>query len=136
MGDLSSNSQQLAKIGLAAEFLKELETTAMTRSYKMLVVLAMLNSNCFPGEISIDRLCDGVRRLARRSAALLRDLAVPLDDSQALETKLVRNPIHFWEQGKGTSWVSETASLRPLFISQIKTTATTQASFESSPIGD
>ncbi|MBM63933.1 MAG: hypothetical protein CL484_13385 [Acidobacteria bacterium] len=106
MGDLSSKSQQLAKIGSAAEFLKELEITAMTRSYKMLVVLAMLNSNCFPGEISIDRLCDGVRRLARRSAALLRDLAVPLDDSQALETKLVGNPIRYWKQVGGTSGVS------------------------------
>ena len=36
---------------------------------------------------------------------LLRDLAVPLDDGQALETKLVKNPIHFWGQGKGTSGI-------------------------------
>jgi hypothetical protein len=35
-------------------FLDELEDTPMTKSYKILVLLGMLNEDAFPGEITID----------------------------------------------------------------------------------
>lgn len=105
MGDLDARSQRLVQDGPPARFLKELETTAMNRSYKMLVLLAMLNTDRFPGEIRIDALVEDVRRQAQASPALQRDLAVSLDDG-ALERKLVENPIHFWVRGRGTSGVS------------------------------
>jgi len=51
-----------------------LETTEMTRSYKMLVLLAMLNADRFPGEIAIDELGAEVcsHCLAHRSASARR----------------------------------------------------------------
>ena len=106
MGDLPTRSQPLVTNGSPATFLKELETTQMTKSYKMLVLLAMVNAGRFPGDIDIKDLREGVRGLAHRSVVLQRDLAVPLDDDRALERTLVQNPIHFWSQGKGTADVS------------------------------
>lgn len=103
MGDLGSHEEALIREGRPAEFLASLETTPMTRSFKMLVLLAMLNADRFPGEISIEELVAGVRRIARRSAALQRDLGVPLDDEAALLDHLEKNPIAAWSGGKGTS---------------------------------
>jgi hypothetical protein len=50
-------------------FLDELEDTPMTKSYKMLILLAMLNEDAFPGEITIDTLAESVTALAPATAA-------------------------------------------------------------------
>jgi len=41
-------------VSTIAPFLDELESTPMTKSYKMLVLLAMANGDAFPGEITIE----------------------------------------------------------------------------------
>lgn len=82
-------------------FLKALEATAMTKSYKMLVLLAMLERDALPGGIGIDELTSGFRRLAKRSAKLRDDVSVPLDDFSALRRLIERNPVHFLERGEG-----------------------------------
>jgi superfamily II DNA or RNA helicase/diadenosine tetraphosphate (Ap4A) HIT family hydrolase len=106
MEDLGGAEQALLKAGRPAEFLSVLETTPMTRSYKMLVLLAMLSAECFPGEISIDALWEGVRRVARRSAALREDVGVSLDDEAGLTRILEENPIAAWTGGKGTGGIA------------------------------
>ena len=58
----------------------------------MLVLLAMLNEDAFPGEISLDRLCEAVARLVRRSAQLRQDVGPALDQPQELKQLLVENP--------------------------------------------
>ena len=68
MGDLTQPQQEALAQG--ADFLAALETTPMTRSFKMLTLLAMLNENALPGSMSIDDLADGFNRLASRSAVL------------------------------------------------------------------
>ena len=47
MGDLS----EMQKLALeeSGEFLRELDVTSMTRSYKMIMLLAMLNLDAIPG---------------------------------------------------------------------------------------
>ena len=55
-------------------FLEALETTPMTRSFKTLVLLAMLNEDRFPGEIQIDQLGEAVLTLASRNHRLREDL--------------------------------------------------------------
>jgi superfamily II DNA or RNA helicase/diadenosine tetraphosphate (Ap4A) HIT family hydrolase len=102
MGDLATVHEDLTAEGRSAEFLSDLETTPMTRSYKMLVLLVMLHDDCLPGEITVEELREGVRRLVRRSAAFQRDLSVNLDDDRAIDDKLRRNPIAAWVEGKGT----------------------------------
>ena len=51
-------------------FLDELEDTPMTKSYKMLVLLGMLNEDAFPGEVTIDALAESVTALASRNHRL------------------------------------------------------------------
>ena len=69
MGDLSESQQRA--ISDAGSFLDVLEITPMTRSFKMLVLQAMLDADQLPGELPIARLVEGFGRLARRSAVLL-----------------------------------------------------------------
>ena len=75
----------------------------ITRSFKMLVLQAMLASNeSFPSPISITELRSRVRQLARRSALIRRDLNIDLDDDNALTRLLENNPIAAWIGGRGT----------------------------------
>src|SRR5262249_61676200 len=58
----------------ARSFLDELETTPMTRSYKMLILQALLNEDQLSGSIDGADLTRAVVRLAQRSARLQTDL--------------------------------------------------------------
>jgi superfamily II DNA or RNA helicase len=91
-------------------FLDELETTPMTKSYKMMVLLAMLNADRLPGTVSIEELARTVSQLARRSARLQEDFGAALADSQALTRHLEVNPIAAWSGGAGTHGVAYFAS--------------------------
>ena len=86
----------------ARAFLGQLEVTPMVRSYKMLVLLAMIAEGAFPGAVAIDRLTARVAVLARRSAALRTELGEALDDEGALRALLETNPIAAWTGGRGT----------------------------------
>ena len=83
-------------------FLTSLETTNMTKSYKMLVLLALLNRDALPGELPIAALAEAFGRLARRNRFLRGDVGQALDDPQALQRHLEKNPIAAWTGGKGT----------------------------------
>ncbi len=58
MGDLDATQQRALERHGA--FIDALDTTEMAKSYKMLVLLAMLNADRFPGSIGIDDLADHV----------------------------------------------------------------------------
>ena len=87
-------------------FIDALDTTEMVKSYKMLVLLAMLNADAFPGSIGIDELADEVERLATRTTKAGADLGAALSDRKALIRLLEQNPIAAWAGGKGTGGVS------------------------------
>ena len=59
-------------------FLDALETTPMVKSYKMLVLLAMLNRNQLPGSLSLEQLSDEVAALARRDPQIAADVGSAL----------------------------------------------------------
>ena len=100
MGDLGT--EQEAAFTANRGFLEGLETTPMSKSYKMLVLSAMLNEDRFPGEISLAELTRAVARLARRSANLRADISEEIEDLDKLGKLLERNPIDAWCGGKGT----------------------------------
>ncbi len=100
MGDLTS--EQSAALEQSRAFLTHLEATPMTKSFKMLVLLAMLNEDAFPGEISSDDLCEAVARLVRRSAHLRQDVGPALEEPRELSQLLIKNPIAAWTGGSGT----------------------------------
>jgi superfamily II DNA or RNA helicase len=102
MGDLPGAANLLDTSRATGSFLEHLETTPMTRSYKMLVLLAMLEMECFPSGMSIDELTRAVERLARRSPVLVSDIGPSIESPPALRKHLEDNPIAAWTGGKGT----------------------------------
>jgi hypothetical protein len=100
MGDLGP--AHAAALQVHEQFLTALETTQMTRSFKMLTLLAMLDEGRFPGRIDIDTLMNGFRARAERSAVLRSDVGVDLTDHARLRRYLEENPIAAWTGGRGT----------------------------------
>jgi superfamily II DNA or RNA helicase/diadenosine tetraphosphate (Ap4A) HIT family hydrolase len=80
-------------------FLQALETTPMTRSYKMVVLLAMLAEGAFPGPLSLEALVARVQRIVRRRAPLRSEFEGVLDDPKALRSHLLKHPIRAWTEG-------------------------------------
>ncbi len=103
MKDLSTQQEEV--LGAHGTFLDALEITPMAKSYKMLLLLAMLNEDALPGEITIDRLTEAFAEAAGRSARLRQDVSVPLEDAPNLRRLLEENPIAAWSGGKGTGAV-------------------------------
>ncbi|MBK7702672.1 MAG: hypothetical protein IPI34_07115 [bacterium] len=83
-------------------FLEDLATTPMTRSYKMLLLLAMLNEDALPGSLAITDLVVAFRRRAERMQRLREDVGPPFDNDNDLQQHLERNPIEAWIGGQGT----------------------------------
>jgi hypothetical protein len=78
-------------------FFERFEVTPMEKSYKMLVLLAMLQSESIPDEITIGQMVQNIRRMANRSAALRDDLGQEhLKSDLRLQRHLERNPIDAW----------------------------------------
>lgn len=100
MGDLSAADDTV--IGLAGEFLTHLEVTPMTKCFKMLTLLAMLNEDGLPGSIGIEELADSFSRLAGRSSILRRDVGAAANSRSDIIRLLETNPIEAWVEGRGT----------------------------------
>ena len=83
-------------------FFEMVEITPMVKSYKMLVLLSLLQSDLQPSdtgtiEIDISAMVQAVRRMADRSAALRADLGEEhLESDAKLQRHLERNPINAW----------------------------------------
>ena len=65
MDDLTEAQERVWKNETTRKFLTSLDTTPMTKSYKMLTLLAMLNEDQLPGTLPVDELARGFARLAR-----------------------------------------------------------------------
>jgi len=101
MGDLDDAARQLLS-QRAGKFLAELNGTQMTKSYKMVVLRAMLRHNALPGQMHLDKLTDAFATEARRNQHLRADVTESLDDRDALRRLIVDNPVHAWTSGRGT----------------------------------
>jgi len=87
-------------------FLDALETTEMSKSYKMVTLLAMLNRNAFPGGIALGTLIEEIAGMARQHPRIAEDLGPASTDAAALRRLLLSQPIPAWCEGKGTGGVS------------------------------
>lgn len=96
MGDLDEATW--AALGKVRVFLDALETTRMTRAYKMTLLLAMLNLDALPGDgVDVERLAEEFAKLAGRSPRLEDELKGAAGGGvPALIELLVRNPIAAW----------------------------------------
>ena len=84
-------------------FLRDLETTSMTRSYKMLVLTAMLDAGSLPGEIGIDDLVARVAEMASRQASIREGLSVDPANVGDLKSLLKGQPIPALVGGAGAT---------------------------------
>ena len=104
-----------AEEGLSAEestafeahraFLEALEKTPMRKSFKMVMLLAMIVTEKFPGEIGIDELSHQVARIAGRIRLLKDEFEQALNDMAAMRRLLEPNPIAAWTGGRGMNGV-------------------------------
>ncbi len=101
MGDLAP--QEAAALAANCDFFADLETTPMTRSYKMLLLQAWIANGSFPTAISIDGLVQATGEVIRGSAPLLADVGDARASPAALRRLLETNPIEAWTGGKGTT---------------------------------
>ncbi len=103
-GDLARDQRDVLE--RRGAFLESLDTTTMVKSYKMVVLLAMLNADKFPGGIDVGTLAAEVARFAGRTTRVAEDIGVHLEDRRALIRSLEQNPIAAWTGGKGTGDVA------------------------------
>jgi superfamily II DNA or RNA helicase/HKD family nuclease len=104
-GDLDA-AQARARVALA-DFLTTLEVTPMTKSYKMVTVVALLNRGAMPGSgLPMTELLSEVRRVALNDPRLKADFGDALESDQALRRLLEQNPIAAWVKGEGTGGTS------------------------------
>lgn len=83
-----------------AAMLRDWSITPMTKSYKMLVLLSMLQSKTLHHGISLVALIEQFRRLANRSTAIRDDLGESLLDDKRLGRMIRDNPIKAWTSDK------------------------------------
>jgi hypothetical protein len=112
-------------------FLDHLETTQFTRSYKALVLLAMLQRDALPGAANIGELTVEFVRLARRNAKSRADVSVPLDDAAGVERLLRAYPLQKWSEGRGTGGVSYFAVEGDVFRSTFSVPTEQRATFQA-----
>lgn len=79
---------------------RELCITAMTKSFKMLVLLGIYHRNAWTRKISWDELADELTRLALRWKGVRAEIAIDLDDKKALARMVRDNPGKAWGGGE------------------------------------
>jgi superfamily II DNA or RNA helicase/HKD family nuclease/diadenosine tetraphosphate (Ap4A) HIT family hydrolase len=89
----------------AREFFGSLEKTETTRSYKIVVLTAMIEGNELKASISIEEVTARVAELVKRIHGLVDDFSVNLSDAMALERLLINNPIEAFVNARGMAGV-------------------------------
>jgi superfamily II DNA or RNA helicase/HKD family nuclease len=104
-GDLSP--QQAAVATAHEAFFHEVATGRMVRSYKMLVLQAMIEMAQMPGRVAIAELGARFEVIAARSPHLRDELAETLSRGTTLLSMLRSEPLRAWagtKRGKGSDW--------------------------------
>ncbi len=101
MGDLSD--AEVAALAQRDALLREVEVTAMTRSFKMVLLEAWLELDGLSRPISLDTLAQRSRDVLERRRPLLNDLSPEMQSVAAADPTWVRywrdNPVNAWIGG-------------------------------------
>ena len=98
MGDLTY--AEATVLDQDRELLSIIESSRMQRSYKMLVLLAMLEEGALPGRIELDRLASRFELIASRTPLLRNELRETLSSGASLQSMLRQNPLRAWADTK------------------------------------
>jgi hypothetical protein len=92
--DLSDGERRVTQSH--GDFFDEVANSKMERSYKMLVLQAMMELSRMPGDVSINDLADRFTLIASRSPALRSELEVTLAGGVQLPSMLKSEPLRAW----------------------------------------
>ena len=98
MGDLTE--QETTAAGHFPELLREVEVTAMTRSFKMVLLEALLELDGLRQPLSLDVLAERSRNVLERRRPLLADLPAQVSTIRATDPAWVR----YWRDNPVTAW--------------------------------
>jgi len=98
MDDLTPG--QRTALNSCGEFLQTIETTQMTRSYKMLLLKALLKADRLPGQSTLSDLTQEFSKLAASSSRLRSDLSVSPENLSSVQVLLMKDPIAAWTGAK------------------------------------
>ena len=87
-------------------FLSQIEITPMTKSYKMILLLAVLGEDAFPGYVSIARLTERFGDLARKYALVRTEVGDAIESPADMRRLLLENPINAFVGGQGMGGIS------------------------------
>jgi hypothetical protein len=87
------------------DFLVSMESTETTRSYKLVLLMAMLDGDQVLRQVEIAELARRVSAIVRRVHRLADDFTVDLSDEAAVTRLLIRNPIEGFTGARGTGGV-------------------------------
>jgi superfamily II DNA or RNA helicase/diadenosine tetraphosphate (Ap4A) HIT family hydrolase/HKD family nuclease len=93
-------------LSISRAFLESIEKTEVSRSYSIILLLAMIAVESIPGEIAIDKLVEQVAKLANRYLRIRDDLSADIGDEKTLRRLLVESPIRAFVDGRATGDVS------------------------------
>ena len=97
---------EVAAFSQSHAFLESIEKIDVTRSHKIILLLAMIAADAMPGEIGIDKLVEQVAKLAARYLKVRKDFSVDIHDSESLRHLLVDQPVRALVGGQGTGDIS------------------------------
>jgi hypothetical protein len=104
MGGL--NDLEKTVLSSVGDFFAGLEKTETSRSYKIALLLAMLDGEKLIPSLAIEDLTRRVAGLATRIHRLAEDFSVKLSDTKELQRLLIENPIEAFIQAKGMGGIS------------------------------
>jgi superfamily II DNA or RNA helicase/HKD family nuclease len=103
MGGLSIDEK--AAWSAARDFFENLEKTEMSRSYKIVLLLAMLDRETLFASLGIEEITRRVVAIAQRIHRLAEDFSVDLANTKAVQRLLVDNPIDAFVSARGMNGV-------------------------------
>jgi superfamily II DNA or RNA helicase/diadenosine tetraphosphate (Ap4A) HIT family hydrolase len=104
MGGLNDAEKKV--LSSTGDFFASVEKTETSRSYKIALLLAMLDGDKVISSLAIEDLARRVAGLAARIHRLAEDFSVKLTDTNALQRLLIDNPIDAFIEAKGMGGVS------------------------------
>jgi superfamily II DNA or RNA helicase/diadenosine tetraphosphate (Ap4A) HIT family hydrolase/HKD family nuclease len=115
------SEEETAALEAHRQFLNQIGATKMEKSYKMLLLQAMLSKGDISRPIPLGELTDAFITRARRSSQLAADVSEDLDNVAGVQRLLLKHPVAVWAEGKGTGGVSYFQLKDGVFASTVKT---------------
>ena len=104
-GDLADNETRCLEAH--GEFLREIETTPMAKSFKMIVLEALLDNDGFRHSLRLSELAEQSRSVLRRRPALQTDLASNVRDLDSTPVDVWQR---YWRKNPIKAWLGENLS--------------------------